>query len=105
MNNKKENKDIVEGFDKISLGLDNIGSKSNSKIIIKSKYIDIADNKVKGNKLSKTNKGARDEARFRNTRLGMSFDESGTPPEEIKESVKSLANKYMKEILDQAFGV
>jgi len=102
MNNNEE---FLNGMNKISKGLDKIDS-NNGKVIIKdSKYINVANNMVKKNKLSKTPEGARNEARFRNTKLGQPFNEKDTPPEEIEKSTNSLIDKYMEDILDQAFGI
>jgi len=100
-----DNKKFIKDLEDISLGFNKLDSASGTKIIEKSKYIDIASNKVSKTRLSKTDKDARDEARFRNTKLGQEFDESETPPEEMKRNVESLADKYMEDILDQIFKV
>ena len=101
----KKNEEFLNGMDKISKGLDKIGSSDGGVIIKDSKYINIASNKIKKTKLSKTPEEARNEARFRNTKLGQPFNEEGTPPEEIDKSTSSLIDKYMEDILDQAFGI
>jgi len=101
----KKNEEFINGMDKISKGLDKISSNDGKVIIKDSKYINVASNMIKKTKLSKTPEDARNEARFRNTKLGQPFNEKDTPPEEIDKSTNSLIDKYMEDILDHAFGI
>ncbi len=101
----KKNEKIVNFLDHANKALSKLNSHNNSIIIKDSKYINIADNTVYKQKLSQTGEDARNEARFRDTKLGKEFDESTTPPKEIENITSSLADKYIKDIFDQAFGI
>jgi len=93
MAKNQEMQDLMDKFEKV-------GTFNNQIIIEKSKHVSLGDNKVKGTKISKTDKDARDQARFEKTKLGQEFNESETPPEEIREISLSLINKFMIDIFE-----
>ena len=83
-----------------------ISSSGNVDFVLGSDFVDNElKNKKVNTRLSKTDKDARDEARFRKILFKDSFNESGTPQEEINDIDISIADKYMERFLDNLFNI
>jgi len=101
-----DNEKFVNDMEHTSGEMQKISGSGNAEFVLGSDFTDDQLKKKKTNtKLSKTDKDARDEARFRNIQFKQPFDESGTPPQEMDSVEVSICDKYMEKFLDNLFNI
>jgi hypothetical protein len=85
--------------------LERLAKQNEKKIIDASKYVDMPElNRVGPPTPSPTAAEAKDEARFRATKLGQPFDEEQSlTKEQIKEIEEKLLSQYVKELTRNLF--
>ena len=99
----KKNSLTVNSLSHIVSGLNNIDTKSGSKVVDNSQHVgESTQNMVKPLEVKPDNKAARNDARFQAAKKQQFFDEEDTPAEELSEADDVIVDKYIEEILDNA---
>lgn len=101
-----DNEKFVKDMEHTSGEMQKMSGSGNTEFVLGSDFVDNQlKNKKINTKLSKTDKDARDEARFRNIQFKKPFDESSTPQQEMDSIEVSICDKYMEKFLDNLFNI
>jgi hypothetical protein len=90
LNIKADFSDVINFFSNMQAKINNMKKKRNA-----SEELSPSRNRV-----SKTDKAARHEARYRAVREGRKFDESDVPEEEITGVEEEMADRFARDIAD-----